>query len=247
MRWIVAALVLFFSGQAEAQTMWTAVVDGDYTNSPMVNLYANRNKRKFVFGVPDQHSSAKRGNVFFDGVRQQDQYVGTAYVWPSRCRPVGFSVQGAVSNDDRRVTLYGAAPQVDGNCRVVSYRDETIVLNFVDLNANIPGPYDESPNVGSPVVQQGASNGVGAGSEGTVICLRPIFDETDRLEQKIDGNRETTEWVAQAINYLHARYCRQMTGKPSSGQTMASFAGGACQELSGMYLGERVYWEECHE
>jgi len=79
----------------------------------------------------------------------------------------------------------------------------------------------------------------------TVICIKPVFTEERRLRGTIDGNPQTTDQVAVKINYLHARYCRQIEGRLSPDQTQ--FVGDNCYQYSGVFRGERVFWGSCLE
>jgi hypothetical protein len=238
-RAIVAALALLICAEARAQTIWTEVVNGDVVGSSMVKLYADGSKREFRYSVPDRRLPVKPGTLLFSGMKNGNVYAGKALAWTRRCGSLSYDVSGTVSEDQRRVTLYGKAPQIDQRCKVVSYRDEVLAFNFVDLNANIPGRYDENPAAPGAAVAQPQP------MQPTLVCSVPEFTEEHRLKQRIDGNRATTIWVAQAINYLRGKYCVVLS-RPPQPTDQTSFGDG-CGEDKGYYLGELVYWGECHE
>src|SRR6516165_46020 len=78
----------------------------------------------------------------------------------------------------------------------------------------------------------------------TLICLRPVFIEEMRLRDQIDGNGETTISVAEAINFLNAKYCRvvaEILEHDDSVQVKEN-----CFQYTGMFRGERDFWGTCH-
>ena len=81
----------------------------------------------------------------------------------------------------------------------------------------------------------------------TLICTHPVFAETRKLTATIDGTPQKTKEVADAINYLQAKYCREieMEGRITSDQD--TNVGDNCWQYSGVFRGERVYWGQCSE
>lgn len=76
------------------------------------------------------------------------------------------------------------------------------------------------------------------------ICTHPIEFEIHRLRAMIDGTPERTQWVADAINYLTAKYCRTTTDNvPMEERTPVSVN---CYQASGHFRGEKVYWGLCY-
>jgi peptidoglycan hydrolase-like protein with peptidoglycan-binding domain len=69
------------------------------------------------------------GTVVFEGRRDGRLYKGTAYVQAANCGRLPYPAEGPISEDNRRVTLGGKVPQVDGNCRVTSYVPGDIVFD----------------------------------------------------------------------------------------------------------------------
>ena len=238
-RFLLAACAIVFATGAEAQTLWNH-------NGSIVKLFANGDQRQFIYAVPDPHLPVKVGDIVFDGVKNGNQYGGTAFLRSPRCGAISYSVSGPIADDQRGVTLYGQAPVRDPKtCKVTGYRNDVLAFNFIDVNADIPTAHQEVRG-GGPVAGSAAGNEL-QGANPTVVCLQPIFEEEERLREQINGDRNVTVWVAQAINYLHGKYCGKVMGAPVSDQTVGHLAGGACTELSGIYQGERLYWEECHE
>jgi tetratricopeptide (TPR) repeat protein len=77
----------------------------------------------------------------------------------------------------------------------------------------------------------------------TLICLHPVFTEEMRLRDQIDGNRSTTIRIAQAINYLNAKYCRLVAEIPEHDGWLG--VKDNCFQFTGMFRGERVFWGAC--
>jgi hypothetical protein len=102
-------------------------------NGSTVYLVANGASRKFYYEAPRSGMVAvgvKRGTLLFEGSKKGLQYVGTAYVFSKTCGASAYRVEGPVSADLTKVTLYGKAPHVDSNCQVTSYKDDTLIFTF---------------------------------------------------------------------------------------------------------------------
>lgn len=210
------------SGAAGAQTEW------EHNGSVMI-LSSSGSSRVFTYLRPRDGLPVAPGTVLFSGRRTGDSYRGMAHIFSSRCGAKSYAVAGAVGFDQRSVTLYGRKPRLDASCRAVGYVDDVLVFNFIDpavtQTASAPVEYDRSTS--------------------TLICLRPVFMEEMNLRQKIDGNRDITIWVAQAINHLQGKYCRETD--EALEQDDAVHVGDNCYQYTGMFRGERVFWGACHE
>ena len=125
MRVLLALIALLASTEAHSQSQW------DHNGSTL-RLRASGADRVFEYEKPRVGLSVTPGTRLFAGKKQGDRYVGTAYVFSDRCGALPFAVEGPVSADQRRVTLYGKTPVRDPACRVASYRDEVLVFSFVD-------------------------------------------------------------------------------------------------------------------
>jgi len=79
----------------------------------------------------------------------------------------------------------------------------------------------------------------------TLICAHPVFAEEQRLKASLDGSDARTDYIAQAINHLRAKYCRLVEGTLESAQQ--EHVGDNCFQYSGYFRGELVYWGRCHE
>ena len=217
--WIVFALLLC-PAAGHAETQW------DH-NGSVVTLHADGAKRQFNYLTPRAGLPVTSGTLLFSGQKNGDSYFGTAYVFSSKCGAIGYSVSGPVAPDQRSVTMSGRKPRRNGSCRVVGYEDDILVFTFIDPEANIASQNTEDEGVE------------------TLVCLYPVFAEERKLQAEINGNRATTEWVASAINYLRAKYCRTIPKAPEYDDSTSLDE--TCVQHTGMFRGERVYWGGCYE
>jgi hypothetical protein len=205
-------------------------------NGSTVQLFANGAKRQFYYQNPRpgmQQEGVRPGTLLFDGQRRGSQYSGTAYMFSRACGAVGYAVSGAVSADDRQVTLYGNAPRLDAYCRVSGSAPDVLIFNFAAL------PQADAETINRENVR-------------TIICIHPVFTEEKRLENLIfsAGDAPTAQasgrYVAEAVKYLRDQYCRPIEGTLTADQRTA-IPDTNCYQESGIFRGERVYWGECYE
>jgi hypothetical protein len=95
-----------------------------------MGLIADGESRRFVYVQPRSALASRgvtRGTVLFDGQRNGNTYQGTARIFRGgACGSFTYSVSGPVSADQRSVTMYGKAPQVDAACRVTGSIDDRL-------------------------------------------------------------------------------------------------------------------------
>jgi len=104
-------------------------------NKSVMYLVSEGNKRRFYYDEPRptmKELGVSKGTLFFDGNLQGSTIVGTAYVFSKRCGPLGYSVTGEISEDQRAMTAFGKSPLVDANCQIATYRDSVIELEYHD-------------------------------------------------------------------------------------------------------------------
>ena len=103
-------------------------------NGSIMQLAADGASRKFYYVKPRdglESVGISSGTLLFSGTKSDNFYSGTAYVFSPRCGARPYAVSGPVSDDQRQVTMYGKAPIPNSNCRIGSYRDDTLVFTFV--------------------------------------------------------------------------------------------------------------------
>jgi hypothetical protein len=104
----------------------------------IMRLEATGVSRKFSFFEPSEvqlKSGAQVGSVRFDGKISGKGYKGTAFLYSEQCGRVGFPVSGQIDNDGGRVTLTGKSPRLSSRCRKIGTKEQTLVFNFVEPNA----------------------------------------------------------------------------------------------------------------
>jgi hypothetical protein len=102
-------------------------------NGSVMRLIADGASRKFIYESPRsglESAGIKTGTVLFSGQKNGDTYFGTAYEFSRNCGAVAFQVSGPIGSDQRSVTVSGKVPSRDSSCRVVDYRDETLIFVF---------------------------------------------------------------------------------------------------------------------
>jgi hypothetical protein len=117
-------------------------------NDSAVYLIADGARRQFFYQMPSsamRERGPKSGTLLFDGRRDGDTYSGTAYAFSKQCGPIGYSVVGTTSADQRRVTLRGRVPVRNSACQPNSYRDDVLDFDFVfrkeaDKPQSVPPP-----------------------------------------------------------------------------------------------------------
>jgi hypothetical protein len=106
-------------------------------NGSVMYLVANGLSREVYYQKPRPgmlDAGARPGSLLFRGEVNNEQYLGTAYIFNLHCGPIPFEVKGPILDDDKRIVLTGRAPRVDRNCR--TYGSYTSNLEFRRLNPN---------------------------------------------------------------------------------------------------------------
>ena len=214
------ALVVCLPLVANAQTNWNH-------NGSIVTLYADGPNRQFLYSIPRPGLPVTSGTKLFAGRKDGNTYSGTAYAFSSKCGAVSYRVSGSVEEDQRSVTMYGKKPMRDGSCRVVRVEDDILTFTFI------------APEIDTATTEPETEQ------RETLICLHPVFTEERRLTEEIDGTEATTKRIAQAINFLRAKYCMTVAGEPDYDESTS--LNETCVQHSGMFRGERVYWGGCFE
>jgi hypothetical protein len=69
--------------------------------------------------------------LLFDGHRDGFVYEGTARIFKKRCGQFTYRVRGEVSDDERRVVLFGRAPRVGSDCQIRGRRDDRLEFDLL--------------------------------------------------------------------------------------------------------------------
>jgi hypothetical protein len=110
---------------ANAASLW------DHNGSTLT-LEASGAGRKFFYHTPRAGLPVTTGTLLFAGTTDGERYSGKAFAFSTKCGAREYSVSGPVSANRRSVTMYGKAPRVDSDCKVVGYKDDVLVFNLHD-------------------------------------------------------------------------------------------------------------------
>lgn len=102
-------------------------------NGSRLALKAYNASREFYYENPRPGLVAvgvSRGTLLFRGKKIGESYEGTAYIFNQSCGPQAYDVSGPISNGQRRITLFGQAPLLDRQCKVIGRRADILVFDF---------------------------------------------------------------------------------------------------------------------
>lgn len=143
-------------------------------NGSIMHLQQDGDRRFIYYAQPRQgmvEAGVTPGTLFFDGIRQGDELIGTARVFSSKCpAPMTFSISGPIHNDGR-IVLEGVRP-VFKNCQATGEmkldRLEFIFIeNFVPEFDEISTPTVDEPE-GDGFAVDGAQSEPATSSESVV-------------------------------------------------------------------------------
>lgn len=104
-------------------------------NGSVVYLVARGARREFYYQQPRAGMVAEGvtpGTLLFSGVFSAGAYDGTGYLFSRRCPPRSYHVSGTVLQEGSgRVVLTGPASKIDTNCKITSYREDTLVFEYL--------------------------------------------------------------------------------------------------------------------
>ena len=103
-------------------------------NGSIMRLEADGTRRRFVYAAPRpgmRRVGVRNGMVLFDGRRDGRVYQGTARIFNKRCGQFTYRVRGEVSDDERRVVLFGQAPRVGSDCQIRGRRDDRLEFDLL--------------------------------------------------------------------------------------------------------------------
>jgi hypothetical protein len=103
-------------------------------NGSRMGLIVDVERRRFHYAAPRAalaERGVSQGRLLFEGERIGNRYTGTARIFATTaCGEFTYPVEGPVSADQRRVTMYGRAPRVNNRCEITGYRDDTLVFTL---------------------------------------------------------------------------------------------------------------------
>jgi len=114
----------------------------DHNGSSMV-LVSEGKRRKFYYDAPREgliSQGVHNGTLLFEGTRQGNRYLGTAYLFSKGCSPVGFPVEGDVLNE-HEIVVRGRAPN-RRSCRTIGYSDSVLRFTYSRTASDYAFPAD---------------------------------------------------------------------------------------------------------
>jgi hypothetical protein len=102
-------------------------------NGSIVGMAKSGDRRRIRYENPKVALSILNihpGTLLFDGRIKGSIYSGQAYTFVKDCVPIGFSVQGTLSADEREITMVGERPIRNLQCHIESYERQTLTFTF---------------------------------------------------------------------------------------------------------------------
>jgi hypothetical protein len=148
----------------------------------------------FTFQTPRgdfASQGASAGAVLLEIERDGQTFSGISYGFRPGCNPESYEVSGTVSADEKVITLQGRIPVRDASCKVVSFRDQTLVVAKQPPAAQIV----QTPRPRAPAeqcdVRQG-SNGTERYCASSVLA--PQFGNSYNVRNLFSGG-DALAWV----------------------------------------------------
>jgi hypothetical protein len=112
---------------ASAQSIWM------HNRSEMLLETNGSGDMIISYLTPREGLSAQPGDFVVQGALdlKTRSAGGIARVFSSKCGPAGYEVGGDISEDKRTITLTGAAPVRDANCKITRRRTDKLVFTYV--------------------------------------------------------------------------------------------------------------------
>lgn len=192
MRFAIASLLLMTSAfPAAADSLWNH-------NGSIMHLQQDGDKRFMYYAQPRQgmiEAGVTPGTLFFDGVRQGDELIGTARVFSSKCpAPMTFSISGPIFSDGR-IVLEGMRP-VFKNCKAtdemkLDQLEFVFIENFIPEFTEEPAVTEEDPVGDGFAVTNNDSFGASASTPG--------IDIAETLKKAMSGDAKAYRELATAF------------------------------------------------
>ena len=179
------ALASFFVTGANANSsLWSH-------NGSVVRLDSTDKLRRFIYTEPRRGLPAASGDLLFEGVRQGDNYVGTAYLFSKACGPLGYQVRGFVGANQTYISLQGSAPRRDSQCRVTSHFNDKLIFKYIAME--IPSATPSYPTQRSEAAPQSAQRDSGSGTgflvsaDGNVVTNAHVVRQCESMSVTKNG------------------------------------------------------------
>jgi predicted aspartyl protease len=153
-------------------------------------------------------AGARSGSLLFHGKSVRGKYIGTAFVFNSRCGQYPYPVSGPILDSYERVVLTGRAPRIAPDCSVEGYFEDTLDFRLVKPQAMTPGnPLPPRLNASIP----SGRLEVALSSEGGVLTVPVEINGAITLDFVIDSGAADVNVPADVVSTL----IRTRTIRPS--------------------------------
>jgi len=161
-----------------------------YHNGSIVYLVAKGTLREFHYKEPRLgmlDEGVRPGALLFRGQSNNNRYLGTAFIFNSRCGPLPYQVSGPVLDNSERVLLTGRAPQVGPDCSVSNYVDDVLEFRLIKQQSidsppevRRPEP-DPSSSLPPSATQKSIGSGVVIGTHGEVLTNAHVVENCIKI------------------------------------------------------------------
>jgi S1-C subfamily serine protease len=187
-RWLV--LFALCAAGAPSPTLADAEPTLWHHNGSVLYLVARGTLREFHYKEPRSgllEEGVRPGTLLFRGESKNHQYVGTAYIFNSRCGALPYQVSGPILDHDERVLLTGRAPEVGPDCWIISYFDDVLEFRLIKQQQVDSGPEVRRPELAPPSSPQSSAtrksigSGVVIGAEGEILTNAHVVDSCSKI------------------------------------------------------------------
>jgi hypothetical protein len=128
---LLSSTTLGLSESLSQPTLWEH-------NGSILYLIANGSSRELYYREPRQgmvEAGARPGSLLFHGKSVSGKYIGTAFIFNSRCGQYPYPVSGPILDSYERVVLTGRAPRIAADCSVEGYFEDTLDFRLLKPQA----------------------------------------------------------------------------------------------------------------
>ena len=161
-----------------------------YHNGSIVYLVAKGTLREFHYKEPRLgmlDEGVRPGALLFRGQSNNNRYLGTAFIFNSRCGPLPYQVSGPILDNSERVLLTGRAPHVGPDCSVSNYVDDVLEFRLIKQQSidsppevRRPEP-DPSSSPPPSATQKSIGSGVVIGTNGEVLTNAHVVENCTKI------------------------------------------------------------------
>jgi hypothetical protein len=182
-------------------------------------LVAIGRSRIFFYETPRSEmlvAGATPGSLLFQGEAIDEQYVGTALIFNSKCGQIPYHVSGPILDQYEKVVLQGRVPRVDDSCRLVGSLADTLEFTLSKPQdvalapPHSPAIFDSSPIQNPSIVQppsvespsSGASIFVPMQIEGGIYVVPVLINGAITLDFAVDSGAADVSIPADVVMTL---------------------------------------------